>query len=274
MYHSLPRPAHLPAILTALALAGCDGTSSAKSPIVRDGGGVMTASPGTISNTPQAEFWVVESEEAVGLELVSSNLLPDPKSTINYVQWFGEVRNNGTQAACYVYATLDFRTPGGGKRVQAIKGMARAYPHVATKTSNLIPCIPPGKTAGLYANDIPGAPVRLAAIGQVEIYFDQSLSYPDAAPPASTPTIDGVTIVEDAKPGNWLATGTLTATAAISSVALTVFYKDAAGLILDDGTASPTGALNAGGSWVFKTSAYVGERPSEVLLATDFKPGT
>jgi hypothetical protein len=274
MFQSLPRPAHLVSILAALALAGCDGTSSTKAPVVRDGGGVMTASPGTLSNTPQAEFWVVESEEAVGLELVSSSLLPDPNSTINYVQWFGEVRNTGSKAACYVYATLDFRTAGGGRRVHAMKGMARAYPHVTSKTSTQIPCIPPGGTAGLYGNDIPAVPVRLEAIGQVEIYFDQSLFYPDAAPSTSTPSVAGVTIVEDTKPGSWIATGTLTATGAISGVALTVFYKDGAGLILDEGSASRAETLNAGASWVFKTSAYAGERPSEVLLATDFKTGT
>jgi hypothetical protein len=128
MNHSLPRPAHLPAILTVLVLAGCDGTSSTKAPIVRDGGGVMTASPGTLSNTPQAEFWVIESEEAIGLELVASNLLPDPNSTINYVPWFGEVRNNGTQAACYVNATLFGAFPRACQRRPRAHSTSLPYP--------------------------------------------------------------------------------------------------------------------------------------------------
>jgi hypothetical protein len=259
--------AFLVPVLAGCLVAGCGGTGKGPSGTPRDGGAGGIPVPGpTLTNLPQATFFVTATEAAAGLELLSSNLLPDPDSKVNYVQWFGEVRNNGTSPACYLKITLDFRA-ASDTRVLALGTMATADPHKTARTNSPIPCVPPGKTGAFYANQLSAAPVPLAAIAVVEVELDLS-PYPDAVPHPASPTLSGLAIVEDApgNPGRWVVAGTLTATAPLSGVSLNAYYKDESGLILADGTASSSSSLNAGASWSFKTFYYVGAQPSSYLL--------
>ena len=54
-----------------------------------NGGTFDLVVPGpTVSNLPQATFTVAKTADAADLDLLSSNLVPDPNSTLNFIQWF------------------------------------------------------------------------------------------------------------------------------------------------------------------------------------------
>jgi hypothetical protein len=256
--------------LASFLLTGCGGESCMDG----NGGTFALVVPGPkVSNLPQATFTVAKTADAADLDLLSSNLVPDPNSTLNFIQWFAEAKNNGTTAACFVQITINFKTAGGGC-VKAMHAYADSDTHKIDVSDTPIPCIPPGKSGVFYDNDLPAAPVNLASIGRIEAQLTL-IPYPGAVLNPSNPTLSSVALVPDPTNGDgyWAIMGTLTATATIYNIGINGYYKNRDGMILDRGPASNLGTVAAGASWAFTTFYYVGAQPSSYLLFVDYLLG-
>jgi hypothetical protein len=258
--------------LIGLSLAACDGQGQAARMV--DGG----ASPvwiygGSVSNVPVTTFTVNKKPEAADLELLSSNLVPALTSASNYVEWFGEVKNNGTTPACFVEVRANFIT-ADGFGVLALSGYADGSAYKIPSLTSTIPCIPPGQTSAIWSNDALPLPPELATIDIIEVKLSLTTEK-DAAPAPSAPVFGNVAIAQDPKKGAgfWTLAGTLTARETIHNVSVKGYPKDGNGLVLEHAYAGHSDTLGAGASWTWQTDAYAGERPSAFLVQVDYQEG-
>lgn len=280
------RPALFPTnralLLVGVLITSCGGTDHAAIPSGQGGhSGTLNTEPtpvmvsGTVtSNLLGVPFTVTKTASTMDLDLISSNLVPDPTSAINFVEWFGEVRNNGATPVCFVEVTVNFKT-ADGSGVQAIHSYADGDPYKIASLEGTIPCIPPGKSAPLYDNDLPAAAVDVSLIGVAEASLSAPNAHPEAVPHPANPRLAGVTLGRDRKNGDgyWVVTGTLTATETIYNIGLYAYYKDDNGLVLQQAFAGHSDTLNAGASWDFQTFHHQGARPGSYLLTYDFLQG-
>ena len=275
------RPGALALVLASALLVNCGGSAPSSSD-----GGTVTGNPveeiepavavsGTVTyNLPGVPLTVSKDAEVADLDLLSSNLVPDPKSSLNYVQWFGEVRNNGTTPACFVQVTVNFKA-ADGSIVQAMDGYADGDSYKLPELDTAIPCIPPGKTAAVYDNDLPAAPVNLAAIALVEARLGSLDRYSNAVPHPANPELSALSLVMDPDKGNgyWVVTGTLFPAQTIYNIALVAYYKYTSGLVSQQAHAIHLDTLNAGTSWAFETLYHAGNKPASYLTTYNYLLG-
>ena len=270
-------------VLAGAMLSACDGQGQGGSTI--DGGtalgGPALGGPApvwtfgsTVSNLPASTFTVHKTPKAADLELLSSNLVPDLKSSVNYIEWLGEVRNNGSTPACFVEIRANFIT-AEGFGVQAMSSYAQGEPYQKASLGSIISCIPPGKTGAVWTNDLPPLRPDLSTIDIIEIELSLS-PQDDIVPAPSAPSFANVDIVEDANKGAgfWSIAGAITAKETIYNIGVAAYPKDASGLLLMHATATHLDTLTAGESWDWQTLAYAGERPSSFLAHATYLLGT
>ena len=216
---------------------------------------------------------VSKTADAASIVLLSSNLVPDPMSTINYVEWFGEVKNTGATPACFVKLTLDFQS-SAGVSVLMLEGYADGDPYKIGTLDIPSACIPAGHTAGVWSNDLPSAKVVPSSITQVNISVSL-LATTGAAPHPSAPTMSGLAIAADTQfgAGNWLLNGTLTAVQTIYNIGVTAYFRGASGLLVAQATDTHLDTLTLGTAWSFSASGEDASMPTGFLVTDDFLPG-
>jgi hypothetical protein len=255
-------------LLVACWVAGCGGTGASREG--DSGAGTVFVHGSTVSNLPATTFNVTTTQDAADLELLSSNLVPDPNSRVNYIQWFGEVRNNGTTPACLVEIRINFIT-AEGFGVQAMSAYADGEIYQDASLDSLVPCIPPGKTGAFWDNDLPALPPDLSTVDVIEAELQLS-ARPNAVPAPSAPKLSAMSIGQDASRGAgfWALSGTLTATETIYNISIAGYYKDDNGLIVICAPATNLETVNAGASWKWKAMAYQGAKPASYLVFADY----
>jgi hypothetical protein len=232
----------------------------------------VTVSGKVTTNLP-VPFTISKTANATDLDLISSNLIPDPKSTINYVQWFGEVVNKGTRPACFVEVTVNFKS-ADGQVVQAMHAYAYGDSYKIASLNDNVLCVSPGKTGVFYSNDLPAAAVDVSLIGVAEVQLRSNV-YPEAAPHPANPGLSNLALVKDPEKGDgyWVVMGAMTATQTIYNVAVYAHHRDENGLVLDRSFGGHSDTLLAGTTWDFKTFYYQGTRPASYLLTYDYLLG-
>jgi hypothetical protein len=253
------------------ATGGASGAGGAASTGAAGGAGAPATVASNLGSTP---ITVSKTADAASIVLVSSNLVPDPKSTIDYVDWFGEIRNTGAAPACLVKLDLDFHN-GAGASVLKLEAYADADPYEMGAVDLVAGCIPPGHTAGVWSNNLASAPVQTSSIAEVNVGISL-LAAPSAVPHPDAPPIAGGAIAPDAiGAGTWDVDGTLTAIKTIYDIGLTVYLRGANGLLVAHGEDVHPGTLFAGTPWRFSArgETMVASPPTGFLATDDFISG-
>lgn len=267
-------------VLAGALLPACDGQGHGQEREAGQGGTPIEGGPtpvwafgATVSNLPASTFTVNKTPEAADLELLSSNLVPNPKSRLNYIEWLGEVRNNGSAPACFVEVRANFIT-AEGFGVQAMSAYAQGEPYEKASLNSILSCIPPGKTGALWTNDLPPLRPDLSTIDIIEIELSLN-QQTDIVPARSAPSLADAAIVQDAKKGVgfWTIAGALTAKETIYNIGVAGYPKDASGLLLMHATDTHLDTLNAGATWEWQASPYAGEQPSSFLVHATYLLG-
>ncbi|HVU51770.1 MAG TPA: hypothetical protein VHL80_13835, partial [Polyangia bacterium] len=249
--------------------AGATGTAGAT------GAGGSGASGTIASNLGSTPINVSRTADAASLVLVSSNLVPDPTSTINYVEWFGEIENAGASPACLVKVTLDFQS-GAGTSVLMLEGYADSDPYMIGTLDLPSACIPPGRSAGVWSNDLPSAPVKTSSITQVNASISL-LASSGAVPHPDAPSVTGAAIAPDTTfgAGNFDVDGTLTAVDTIYNIAYTAYFRGSNGLLVSRGEDVHLDTLLAGSAWPFSAhgESTITGTPAGFLGSDDFLSG-
>jgi len=228
---------------------------------------------GTASNLSGVDFQVMQGKPGTALVLVSSNLTVDPQT--NYVEWFAEVRNDGTKPARFVTAQVDFTT-STGTPIESLMSYADADPYQIGTTSTVSTCIGVAKSGVVYANDIPTASVDASAVKAAKVTLSDTDFSDTEQPHPSTPKLTSGAITQHSTlgPGYWSFTGTGNAVATIYNVKAQAYMKSADGLIVAELDAFHMQTWASGTSWSFESiTGYKGTKPSGDLFFWSFLDG-
>jgi len=235
------------------------------------GGGVAsTAKPQT--NLPTSATVTVQNTTAgQGLQLVSLNLVPDSASTLNYIEWFGEVKNNGSTLLCFPTATFTF-TSSAGTVLWTDTTYADAAPYLSSSLTAAVPCLAAGDTGAFWTNDLPASAITVSSVATLTVSLNGSVYSDTLFPHTLTATPIADTIYRD---GNHFAmTGSFTPQQTVYNVRIAGYTKSSSGLLTGHLTATNLGTITAGTAWPFTTgTAVAGPQPVKILAYADFLLG-
>jgi hypothetical protein len=247
--------------------AGQGGPDSSDGAAPMEAGGKPN---GVRSNTPDATFTQLVTGDVPDLFLLSSNLHQKPSGSQYFLEWYGEVANFGTKPACHVQLDLSFKSSDGTPLIPLRTTFADAE---AYQSILIVPCIPPGKTGGMYTNNFEPALVPLTSIAKVDASLRGNV-YPDAVPSPLAPQIASANIIDYYGDGtSWSVAGTMKSTGDIYNILTSVYPINLDGLVVDQLSAVHLDALPQGMSWDFKTLSYDGPKFVKFLVFTDFLEG-
>ena len=256
---------------TAAGGSSAAGTGGTGQPTSSTGGTVAgsTSPTKTQTNLTAATVTVQSTAVGAGLQLVSLNLVPDPTSSINYVEWFGEVKNTGSSQVCFPTATFTF---SGSNNVVLWTGTTYADtpPYLDSSSTLSMPCLAAGETGAFWDNDLPTSAVLVSAVASLTVTLTGSTytgvtSFPEQMTVA--PVSD--TIYKD---GNHFAmSGSFTPQQTVYNIGIAGYTKAASGLLSGHLTATNLGTVTAGTTWSFTSLTSIqGPQPTKVLAFPDF----
>jgi hypothetical protein len=192
------------------------------------------------------------STSALGdLVLVSSHLTEQNDAPGTYYQeWFGEVRNASAMVYCYVNIQISI-APGPGLPLSLKAYADTSTPYQVSGLSLSVPCIPPGGTGALWANNISSSTANFAASTSFA-YQLTGTPMSDAVPSVASPTVTDA-VQTDGVLGYDVA-GTVAAVAGISNIEVDAYVRDATGLFVARLSDVDLGSLATGQSWSFQTT--------------------
>jgi hypothetical protein len=181
------------------------------------------------------------------LVLVSSNLTEQNTApNFFYQEWFGEVENVGPKLYCFVNIGISI-SPGPGLPL-ALKAYVETMPYLSPGLTLTTPCIAPGTTGAMWANNISQVSANLGTATTFAYQLagmdgDGEVPHPDT--PAIADAFDAASRVVS---GSMVAVGT------ISNIGFASYVRGASGLIVDRLIDTNLGVLAAGASWSFSTN--------------------
>ncbi len=258
------------------------GTGGAGEP---DPNGVATGGLGTGGGAAQTQRLVAEpvldyqqQQDAVasGIELISSRFTVEPSGADCYGQWFGAVVNNGTTTVCHVTAAATLRNLSGATVVEYYTyADTLPYRTLAGSSALTIPCLAPGEEGGLWTNYLDVC-FNMESVTDVVVELGAS-DYGAVEHHPLAPTITNAQVVDSyGSSGYWSLEGIVKASTAgdVYNVGLTVYPRNASGLVLDQLLDFHLETLFAGATWSFSTSSWQGAVFSDYLQFVDFIEGT
>jgi hypothetical protein len=225
------------------------------------------------SNLAGVDFRVTTTDVAGGVQLTSSNLTQDTHGLV-YVEWFGELKNGGSQPVCLAHVNVTFETTDGTP-VESLEAYAAANPYKDSGRVS-VGCIPPGGSGVLWSNDLPSTAIALDSIATAKVQIDASAFFTSAVPHPMTPTLGSAQVTQHSTLGSgyWSVSGQATATDTIYNVKADVYPVAASGLIVDNLGAFHLDTFYQGTTWNFETiSAYDGPKPPAFRLFLSFIEG-
>jgi hypothetical protein len=231
------------------------------------GGSAGSGGSAGVTSQPPATFTQVSALD--GLELISSNLTQEEYDFDAFQEWFGEVENRTNREACFVEAWISFASEVG-ETLFELHSFADAAPYQGS-ISLSVPCIPPGQSAGMYANGL-GAIVEIENIRRatVEISFLDG----EYAPHPAAPVITSAMVTQGLFDDTWTVSGTARGVATIHNISMPVYPRDpSTGLLVARLTETNLGVLVAGQTWNYETSSWSGAEFFSFLQSLDFIEG-
>lgn len=176
----------------------------------------------------------------------------DIQPTLNYLEWFGQVRNDTSSLRCDVRVDAAFQTADGSTTIN-MRAYATAPPYeVPEKTAYSTPCLEPGASAWLFSNDLPINPLDLNSIKGVDLTVS-SEQYEGAILHPMTPAISDLTASEGST--SWQVNGTATGIGgAINHLWLEFF--ETSGSFYEWGAKLDDQPLLPGATWTFKSLGF------------------
>lgn len=239
-------------------------------------GGTTAASTnaaGLVSNLPTTATTTFSATTvAQGLTLVSMNVVPDPEGTLNYVEWFGEVKNNGTATICFPQAHFSFKN-AAGVVLWTDTTYADTLPYLSTSTLSTS-CLAPGESGAFWTNDLPSSLFVVSAIGSLTVDFD-GLAVTGATKFSQTLTSNVVSDDIYMDGNHWGMSGSLSPSQTIRNVGISGYTKSSGGLLTGRLTDTNLGTITASTAWAFGTGLGIeGPKPASVLTYDDFIIGS
>jgi len=243
---------------------GVGGGSAGQS---SQGGSATTAKTQT-NLSATATVTVTNTTAGQGLQLVSLNLVPDPAGTLNYIEWFGEVKNTGTTLICFPTATFTF-TSSAGTVLWTDTTYADTAPYLSSSLTTSAPCLAGGDTGAFWTNDLPASAIAVSSVASLTVSLNGSAFNDTLFPHTLTATPIADTIYRD---GNHFGmTGSFTPQQTVYNVGIVGYPKSTSGLLTGHLTATNLGTITGGTAWPFTTQTSVaGPQPAQILAYVDF----
>jgi hypothetical protein len=218
-----------------------------------DGGtGTNTTQPK--SNTPNAIFKET-SEERLGVELVSSNLLYTKLGSTLYRRWYAELNNASNKLVCLIEIKPTLKD-GQGNVLAKMDGFVDAAPYKSKVTSDpmSLPCIAPGKHGAVWTVDTVTESVNPADVATFDFeVIGLNYTTTQAVPNPLAPEITSQSVTDPNSDGTYALTGDITAKAGAVNDVMLFVYPVVGGLIVDYVSAMRAGALSKGAVWSYQT---------------------
>jgi len=234
--------------------------------------GAATSTKPQTNLSPTATVTVTKTTGGEELQLVSLNLVPDPAGTLNYIEWFGEVKNTGTTLICFPTATFTFSSNAGAV-LWTGTSYADTAPYLNATLSTSVPCLAGGDTGAFWTNDLPTSAIAVSAVASLTVSLNGSAFNDTLFPHTLTAAPIADTIYRD---GNHFAmTGSFTPQQTVYNIGIAGYTKSSAGLLTGHLTATNLGTITGGTAWPFTTqTSVVGPQPAKILAYADFILGT
>jgi hypothetical protein len=231
--------------------------------------GGSTASTGSnpLTNLPaNAKTTIQNTSAGTGLQLVSLNLVPDPTSSINYVEWFGEVKNTGNSLVCFPKVTFAFLDTTG-QSLWTGTAFADTKPYAESSLSTS--CLASGESGAFWSNDLPSLPLRVSSVGQLTASLDGLvISASQFSYELTTSIVQDSIYVDN---NHWAMSGSFRPSQTVDNVLIAGYTKAASGLLTGRLTATNLDTVAAHTTWTFNTTIGIeGPRPASIIAYPDF----
>lgn len=262
---------------TAGTVGGAGGSNATGAGTNVTGVGGTTAgttnTPALVSNLPATATTTISSTTvAQGLTLVSMNIVPKPDSTLNYVEWFGEVKNNGTATICFPQAHFSLKSTTGVV-LWTDTTYADTLPYLSTSTLST-PCLAPGESGAFWSNDLPSSLFVVSTVGSLTVDFD-GLTVLGATKFTQTLTSSVVSDNIYMDGNHWGMSGSLNPSQSINNVGISGYTKSSGGLLTGRLSDTNLGTITGSTAWTFGTGLGIeGAKPVAVLTYDDFIVGS
>ncbi|HEY5955810.1 MAG TPA: hypothetical protein VIV60_04620 [Polyangiaceae bacterium] len=251
---------------TVSATGGAGATATSGTNPTTNAVVVQTNLPATARTSVQAT--------AVGtkLSLMSLNVVPDPKSTINYIEFFGELKNTGSSLVCFPKIQFQF-TAASGTVLWSDIAYADTAPYVTTSSTVSASCLEPGESGALWSNELPAAPISVSSIAALTVSLDGLDTTATRVPHTLTVSIVEDTIYVDNN--HWAMSGSFKSSQAVRNIMISGFTKANSGLLTGRLSATNLGSVAANTAWPFATDLGVaGPKPIAILAYASLILGT
>ncbi|HWZ92688.1 MAG TPA: hypothetical protein VNW92_27670 [Polyangiaceae bacterium] len=209
-----------------------------------------------------------------GLVLLSSQVRQKIGSSLNYVDWFGELLNNSQGTRCFIKLDADFQN-SSGVSVEKLTTYVSTAPYKVTGTSLSATCLAPGEKGIVWGNDLPSPAIDLAAISTLDVTLS-SLEVDTAVPHPLAPKVGTLQKTYDSLGMDWTVSGSATAASSpIYNIDVTFWAKSGA-FYVDNQDVFHLDDFLPGSVWSFDTSpGGLAAMPLDELTYTDeFIEGT
>jgi hypothetical protein len=196
-----------------------------------DNGGAGGMPPLTFQSKPAGiELELDAAAQAAGFTVSTTSITQETTSTLNYVEWLGELVNGSDETQCLIAVTGDFQTATGSTVIKFDTYAYGAAYDLGTLDSSS-PCVPAGGRVPLWSNDLPDVAIAIGSIKKLVVSVDP-LPSPDAVLHPSTPSLAPVTKTYSDTYDAWQIASSATATADIYNVSIT-FWGKTGGFFVD-----------------------------------------
>lgn len=227
---------------------------------------------GPVSNVPGAEFVDITPGAASGLVLRSLNFVQEPSGGQTFQQFYAEVANQGSETFCLVQLEASYKKAGGGL-IAKTYGYTAGEPYTLGDSAVPMPCIEPGKSAGMYDNGFVDTTASLGAVAKVEYQFG-GYTKGSNVPHPLTPAILSASVVQTFGADYYALSGAVKNDSGqpIYNLAMKVYPINAQGLIYDELLDHHLSTLWGNATWSYETTSAQGQF-SKYLQTVDFIAG-
>lgn len=207
-----------------------------------------------------------------GLRLISLNLVPEPESTLNYIELFGEVKNTGTSLVCFPRINFEFVNTSGTVLWNGT-GYADTAPYISSSSTLSTSCLKPGESGAIWSNELPASPITVASIAEFTGTLDGLATTVTPFPHTLTTSIVQDTIYVDNN--HWAMSGSFKPSQTVRNIGITGYTKSSSGLLTGRLTATNLDSIAANTAWPFATDLGIeGPKPASLLASVEFILGT
>lgn len=249
-------------------VAVADADAGGAGEVAGGAGGAGGASPGMVTQTRPAGIEVIDHDPLPSLVVTSLSITQRSSSSLNYVEWHGEVVNVSKIPQCIIQLRGNFQDADGNP-IQVLDTFADGPAYELGDDSKLsASCAAPGERVPFLGNALPDDAIDIDAIAKVVVDI-LPIGMPKAVVHPLTPEISPLTKEYSELDETWAISGTATSTGDIHNVTLTFWGKDGDFVVESDRVYHTDDFLD-GTTWDFDTAPLGLEAPSVTEVTAYF----